>query len=150
MTARIPKRAMLAATAGLLALTGCHLVDQRTFDRHAGAKPQPPAAKVVATHGPQPLLTITYDNPDPDYARPLANAVQRALAVKPDVLFTVQILVPPSGPPDAQARAEIAAAATGREIEEAMVADGADQGQIEMAVKGDASVKTKDVRIYVH
>jgi hypothetical protein len=141
MTARIPKRAMLAATAGLLALTGCHLVDQRTFDRHAGAKPQPPAAKVVATHGPQPLLTITYDNPDPDYARPLANAVQRALAVKPDVLFTVQILVPPSGPPDAQARAE---------IEEAMVADGADQGQIEMAVKGDASVKTKDVRIYVH
>jgi hypothetical protein len=144
------KPAFSALFAGLLLLTGCHLVDQRDFDRHAGTKPQPPPGKAVAARGPEPLLHIVYDNPDPDYARPLAAAVQRAMAVKPDVLFTVQTLVPLAGTPDEQAQVQIAAAAAGREIAEAMVADGADQGQIEMAVKGDAGVKTKEVRIFVH
>ena len=144
------KPAFSALLAGLLLLTGCHLVDQRDFDRHAGTKPQPPPGKAVAARGPEPLLHIVYDNPDPDYARPLAAAVQRAMAVKPDVLFTVQTLVPLAGTPDEQAQVQIAAAAAGREIAEAMVADGADQGQIEMAVKGDAGVKTKEVRIFVH
>jgi hypothetical protein len=144
------KSAFSALLAGLLVLTGCHLVDQRDFDRHAGTKPQPPPGKAVAARGPEPLLHIVYDNPDPDYARPLAAAVQRAMAVKPDVLFTVQTLVPLAGTPDEQAQVQMAAAAAGREIAEAMVADGADQGQIEMAVKGDAGVKTKEVRIFVH
>ena len=148
--AAMTKPAQRATLAGLLMLSGCHLVDQRDFDPHAGAKPVPPPGKFVAVKGPEPLLRITYDNPDPDYARPLAAAVQRALAVKPDVLFTVQTVVPAGGLPDAQAEAQRAAAATGREIAEAMTADGADQGQIELAVKGDAGLKTKEVRIFVH
>jgi hypothetical protein len=59
-------------------------------------------------------------------------------------------LVPLSGTPDAQAIAQSAAAVTGREIAEAIVADGADAGQVEMAVKGEAGLREKEVRLFVH
>lgn len=131
-------------------LSGCHLVDQRDFDANAGRPPKLPPAPVITLSGPAPLLTISYATPDPAYAVPLADAVHRALAVKPGVLFTVQTIVPLQPTPDAQARSQAAAAATGREIAEAIIADGADQGQIELAVRADAGVRAKQVRIFVH
>lgn len=136
--------------AGVLAMSGCHLVDQRDFNANAGRPPKPPAGKPGPSLGPQALLRIAYDTPDPDYAPALAQAVQRALTLKPGVLFTVQTLVPLSATPDAQQAALSEAAATGREIDEAIVTDGADQGQVELAIKADPSVHVKEVRIYVH
>jgi hypothetical protein len=144
----IPARG--AASLAILMLSGCHLVDQRDFDRRAGAKPEPPAAPAVVVKGPKPLLLIDYRTPDPDYAPALQAAVQRALALKPGVLFSVQMLVPPAPTPDAQAAAQLAATATGREIAEAIVTDGADPGQVELAVRGDPGVTAKQARIYVH
>jgi hypothetical protein len=76
--------------------------------------------------------------------------VTRALTAKPNVLFTVQGLVPLAGDANAQAEALQAATATTREIAEAIVTDGADQGQIELAVRVDGGVKAKEVRIFVH
>jgi hypothetical protein len=134
----------------LLCLGGCHLIDQRDFDARAGRAPVLPVAPVQVAKGPQPLLRVGYDTPDPDYAPALRDAVQRALAVKPDVLFSVQTLVPLAATPDAQAALQLAAAATGREIAEAIVTDGADEGQIEQAVRGDPGVHAKEVRIFVH
>jgi hypothetical protein len=145
---RLPLR--LWAALPLAALAGCHLVDQRDFDRRAGRPPVLQAAPPVAFTGPQPLLRIAYDAPDPDYSQALSAAVKRAMAVKPGVLFTVQTLVPLSATPDAQAIAQSAAAATGREIAEAIVADGADAGQVELAVKGEVGLKAKEVRVFVH
>jgi hypothetical protein len=109
-----------------------------------------PAAPAGPAIGPGALLRIAYDTPDPDYAPALATAVKRALTLKPDVLFTVQTLVPLASTPDEQAVAQRAAAATGREVAEAIVTDGADAGQIEMAVKADPGLKVKEVRIFVH
>jgi hypothetical protein len=145
---RLPLRFWAALPITVLA--GCHLVDQRDFDRQAGRPPVVKAAPSVVLAGPRPLLRIAYDNPDPDYSQALSAAVKRAMAVKPDVLFTVQTLVPLSGTPDAQAIAQSAAAVTGREIAEAIVADGADAGQVELAVKGEAGLKEKEVRVFVH
>jgi hypothetical protein len=142
----------IRGTAVLLAclLAGCHLVDQRDFDSRAGRPPVLPVAPGPIVFGPKPLLRIAYDTPDPDYAPPLADAVRRAMTVKPGVLFTVQTLVPVAPSPDAQAEALRAAAATGREIADAIVTDGADPGQIELAVKADPGVKVKEVLIFVH
>jgi hypothetical protein len=148
-TASLIRPAGLLLAAGL-AVTGCHLVDQRDFDAKAGYPPVLPAVAARPVAGPQALLRISYDTPDPEYAPALSAAVRRALAVKPDVLFTVQTLVPLSPTPDAQAAALTAAAGTGREIADAIVANGADQGQIEMAVKADAAVHDKEVRVFVH
>jgi len=133
----------------LIALAGCHLVDERDFDANAEKPPKLPAPP-ASPPGPGALLTLNYADGDPDYATKLAQSVQRALSVKPGVLFTVQTLVPPAATPDAQAAALIAAAGTGREIAEAIAADGADSGQIELAVRADPSVHAKEVRVFVH
>jgi hypothetical protein len=145
---RLPLRVWAVLATAVLA--GCHLVDQRDFDRRAGRPPVVQAPPPLALSGPTPLLRIAYDTPDPDYSQALSAAVKRAMAVKPDVLFTVQTLVPLSGTPDAQAMAQSAAAGTGREIAEAIVADGADAGQVELAVKGEAGLTHKEVRVFVH
>jgi hypothetical protein len=133
----------------LASLAACHLVDQRDFNPKAGTRPTPPVAPAPPP-GPGALLTISFAAGDPAYAPALAQGVQRALGLKPDVLFTVQTLVPVAETPDAQAESLRAAAATGREIGEAIVTDGADQGQIELAVRADPSVHAKEVRIFVH
>ena len=132
-----------------LSLGACHLVDQRDFNPNAGKPPVPPPAK-AAPAGPGALLTLNYAGGEPDYASALAQAVTRAMAVKPDVLFTVQTLVPLAATPDAQAAALREATQTGREIGEAIVTDGADQGQVELTVRTDPSLHAKEVRIYVH
>jgi hypothetical protein len=143
----------LAARVGvlvLLSLSGCHLLDQRDFNKNAGRKPQPPPGRVVKMTGPVPLVTISYTTPDPAYAPELAVAVKRALSLKTNVLFTVQALVPLAATPDAQAAALQAAAASGREIGEAIIADGADPGQIELAVRGDPGVHVQQIQVFVH
>jgi hypothetical protein len=133
----------------LLSLSGCHLIDERDFNANAEKPPKLPAPPPPPA-GPGALLTLNYADGDPDYATKLAQSVQRALAVKPGVLFTVQTLVPPAATPDAQAASLTEAAGTGREIAEAIAADGADEGQIELAVRADPSVHAKQVRVFVH
>jgi hypothetical protein len=146
-----PRRATAATlTAALFALASCHLVDQRDFNANAGKKPVPQAAPVVAIAGPKPLVTIDYTMPDPDYSAELSVAVKRALAVKSNVLFSVTVLAPLAATPEAQAAALQDAAATGREIAEAIVANGADEGQVELTVRGDAGVTVREVRVFVH
>jgi hypothetical protein len=128
-------------------LAGCHLIDQRSFHPHAGDPPKLPAAK-PRPPGPGPIVTIKYVG-EPDYAASLAQSVHRALAVKPNVLFTVQTLVPQADTPDAQAAALQDASATGREIAEAIIANGADAGQVEQAIRTDASLHDKEVQVFV-
>jgi hypothetical protein len=130
-------------------LAACHLIDQRDFDPHAGEKPKPPAAKPLPP-GPGALLTIKYGAGEPAYATSLQQAVQRALTLKPNVLFTVQTVVPAADSPEAQEQALRDASATGREIAEAIIADGADAGQVEQTVRAEGGVHAKEVRVFVH
>ena len=81
--------------------------------------PVPPALPIT---GPTPLVSISYTTADPPYADELANAVKRALAVKPNVFFSVQTLVPLTSSIEAQQAALSAATPTGREIGEAIIA----------------------------
>ncbi len=138
-----------AAALLTLAVAGCHLIDQRDFDPHAGAKPVPRPGPP----GPPPtpsLVTIRYTTPEPQYRDAVASLVTRALARKRDVLFTVTTLVPLGGDPRAQADQAAAAAGSGREVAQAIVDDGAEPGQVEQAVRVDPSVKVKEVHIDVH
>lgn len=137
------------ALALLLTVCGCHLVDQRDFDAAAGRKPVPRVAAAKPVRGPDALVVISYAQPDPDYAAGLAVAVRHALQLKPGVVFSVQVREPPAGGPQAQAQALGRAAATGREIAEAITADGADSGQVDLAVRTDAAVKAREVDVFV-
>jgi hypothetical protein len=141
----IPVR--LSCLCLVAALAACHLIDQRTFNPHAGDPPKPPAAKPPRP-GPGAIVTIKYVG-EPNYAASLSQSVRRALALKPNVLFTVQTLVPQVDTPEAQAAALQDASATGREIAEAIISNGADEGQVEQAVRTDPSLHDKEVQVFV-
>jgi hypothetical protein len=93
---------------------------------------------------------IRYDVPDPPYREALATAVAHALARKHDVIFTVTSIVPSAGDVSAQVAAEGAAASSGRDVAAAIVADGADPGQVEQAVRQDSAAMVREVRVDVH
>ena len=135
----------------LAVLAGCHLIDQRSFDRSAGRKPLPPAVPVAAAPAPvPPLLVVRYDTPAPQYRAALATAVDAARRRKPDVLFSVIVLVPPTGTPAEQVEAAEAARSSGRDVAAAIVADGADIGQVELSARAEPGLAVREVRVYVH
>ncbi len=141
----------VAARSYLLALTlaGCHLIDQRDFDAKAGRPPALPRLAPAAAPAPA-LVTIRYTTPNPDYRDPVSAAVKRALARKPDVLFTVVTVVPAQSTPDAEAEQAAAASASGRDVAQAIVDAGAAPGQVEQAVRIQPGISTREVRINVH
>jgi len=96
------------------------------------------------------LVTIRYTTADPQWREAVAGAVQRSLARKPDVLFTVTTLVPGAGEPDAQAERAQAAATSGADVARAIVADGAAPGQVEQIVRMDPALAVREVRLTVH
>jgi ABC-type glycerol-3-phosphate transport system substrate-binding protein len=129
---------------------GCHLVDQRDFDASAG---RPPVPLHVATPPPaqtHALVTIRYATPNPQYREAVANAVQRALARKPDVLFTVTTLVPAQPGTDVQADQAALAAGSGREVAQAIVDAGAAAGQVEQVVRLQPGLPVREVQVTVH
>ncbi len=150
----IPLRPILRLAASLLALSvlaGCHLIDQRSFDRTAGRKPVLPAVPTPPGPAPTPpLLTVRFDTPDPQYRAALATAVDSARRRKPDVLFSVIVLVPPAGTPAQQVAAAEAARGSGRDVAAAIVADGADIGQVELSARAEPGLTVREVRVYVH
>jgi hypothetical protein len=95
-------------------------------------------------------VTVRYSTPDPPYREALSQAVQKALARKRDVLFTVTTLVPPAAGTDEQASAAASAADSGREIAQAIADDGAEPGQIEQIVRIDPSASVREVLVEVH
>jgi len=128
-------------------LAGCHLVDQRDFNAAAGRPPVPPAGPPPGP-GVAALVTIRYTTADPQWREAVAGAVQRSLARKPDVLFTVTTLVPGAGEPDAQAERAQAAATSGADVARAI--DGAAPGQVEQIVRMDPALAVREVRLTVH
>jgi hypothetical protein len=131
-----------------LAAAACHLVDQRDFDAHAGSKPVLKVAASPARPVPS-LVTIRYTVPDPDYRDAVTRVVQQALARKHDALFMVTTRVPASGTIAAQADAAEKAAASGREVAQAIVDAGAVPGQVAQTLRMDPSATTREVIVNV-
>ena len=129
--------------------TRCHLLDQRDFDANAGRPPAPPRVVAAAGAAAPALVTIRYTTPDPQYREALTGAVKRALARKPDVLFTVTTLVPGIANPDEQAASAADASSSGRMVAQAIVDDGAEPGQVEQDVRVQPGLAAREVRVTV-
>ncbi|MFT8777274.1 MAG: hypothetical protein ABF893_11545 [Gluconacetobacter liquefaciens] len=132
-------------------LAGCTLVDQRTFDPRASRPPVPhyPPAPPAPRPVP-PLVDIRAGTPEGEWRPALQGAVTRALARKPNVLFTVRVMVPAGPTPEQEALAMRQAVATyGQAVAAAIVAAGARPEQVEMAAMSDSSMTTGAVRVYV-
>jgi hypothetical protein len=147
-----PDPILLAATLmGTLCLASCNLVDQRTFDPHAGRPPRPhyPPARPAPPPIP-PLVNIRQGTASDQWQPALKRAVTLAMARKPNVLFLVTVIVP-AGPTPAQESAALghAVAADGQAVAAAIVADGASPAQVEITAMSDSTMTSGAVRVYV-
>ena len=153
----------LALSFALLALTGCKLVDQKTFNPQAGVPPKPyvPPAPPAAPPAP-PLIELVAGTPEDEWKTQVQDIARRALARKPEALFVVRCLVPP-GPPvpppagtqgsNAQAAVPTAlitlASGDGHAVMQALMDAGVPQAQVEMTAMPDSTVTKPTVRVYV-
>ncbi|MQR99608.1 hypothetical protein GFJ39_10450 [Gluconobacter sp. AC10] len=103
-----PRSALLMGGLLLAAplLSGCKLLDQRTFNPNAGKPPHPyipPAPPAPPPHAP--FLSVSEGTPESEYGPVVERAAKAALSRKPNVLFIVRAFAPPQPTPDAQAQA---------------------------------------------
>ncbi len=138
----------LYALALLLLLAGCKLIDQRTFNPHAGEP-----ARVPVAAGPAavpPLLTIDYNTPNPDYAAAMREAVKQELSRKPDVTFDVTTVVPATGTLAQQVAAASELSADARQVARTISSSGVDDNNVQLSARADPDVKNRQIRVYVH
>ncbi|WP_158745595.1 hypothetical protein [Acidisphaera sp. L21] len=131
----------------LVLVGGCTLIDQRTFNPHAGERPKiaQPAQAVAPA-----LVTVDYGTPDPQYAGALHQAVTDAVARKPDVQFDVVTVVPAIGTPANQVAAATGITANAREIARAISADGVDDDRIHLEARAVSGATSRQVQVFVH
>ncbi len=134
---------LLASLAG-----GCTLIDQRTFNPQAGMPPAIPAP--VGPAVAPPLITIDFAHPNPDYTVMVRQAVEQAVARKPDVQFDVTTVVPAVGTPADQAVAASALTADAREIARVISSDGVDDDRVHLAARAEPGLTSRQVRVFVH
>lgn len=132
-------------------LSGCKLVDQKTFNAQAGKPPVPYIPP--APPGPPPvppLVELVAGTPSAEWTAPVGQVVHKALARKPDILFVVKCLVPPGADPatDQQALVQLVQG-DGQAVTQAIIKAGASPAQVEMAAMPDSTVTKSVVRVYV-
>ncbi len=140
-------RILLAALL-LPLLAGCKLIDQRTFNPNADKAPV-----VAVPPGPapaRPLVTIDFNTPDPAYAEALHQAVQQALARKPDVQFDVTTVVPATGSPADQVKAASGLDAQARQVARTISGDGVDEDNVHLSARADPAVTNRQIQVFVH
>lgn len=134
------RRAILLALAGL---SGCTLVDQRTFNPDAGRPPvrpkppAPPAPLAPAEPGPPPLLSIRLPAPA-DLQATIARSVAAARARKRDVVFDVVEFTPGTS-----------AGGEAAEIAEFIVAQGVPPARVHLSARPIPDI-AREVRVFVH
>ncbi len=130
----------------MLALAGCKLVDQRTFERTGTA---PAATDLSRADLPKlPLLTIAFTIPDADWRPSVRDAVQAAEARKRDVAFSVVTPIPTTASRDAQdvfiKQGQQDATAVAQELH----LNGIPPERITIGFRGDAGAPAREVRVY--
>lgn len=124
----------------MLALSGCHLIDQTDF---RGAPPVPSAPPPV----PEPdqrtaLLTIAYTKADPDYAAALAGVVAAVEQRRPGALYDVISVV---GSPAEAVLGQNRAA----DVMTAIEAHGVIPARVQLGQRIEPGAKVQQVRVYL-
>lgn len=124
----------------LLALAGCHLLDQTDFEPKLPPKPAPPPVPSPETR--TALVTIDYAKADPDYHSALTAAVHAVETRRPNSLYDVVAVVP-----------DAAGAAAGRfraaQVMTAIEAEGVIPARIQLGLMLDPGRKIPQVRVYL-
>lgn len=135
-----------AALMALVVLSGCKLIDQRTFAPAPEAS-TPAASRPIETR--TPLVTIAPGTRLATYEGLLRAAVHAAEARDPGVRFDVVSVVPGSGTPAEQIKAAEANRASAADVAHALIAAGVAEGRVSLGARADPSAHGPDVRVYV-
>ena len=136
-------RALIAALAVLV--TGCTLVDQRTF-RSAGA--QAGADELARASLPAlPLIVVRFDAPIDQAA--ITQAVELAQARREAAVFDVIAPIPASASREAQAAAMAQGRADAERVASALAEAGAPRGRIEIGARAEGVAGVREIRVYV-
>jgi len=130
-----------------LSLTGCKLIDQTTF----APAPEAVPAQVTLPRIDQrvPLVTIGYEQPDPQYHEMLGYAVHAAEARDAAVQYDVFAVVPAEGTPAQQVQAAGVAQQDAVGVMRSIMALGVPAARIHLGVRADPAIGANQVRIYV-
>ncbi|MFT8897652.1 MAG: hypothetical protein ABF968_11930 [Acetobacter sp.] len=138
--------------AAVLALDGCGLLDQRTFNPRASRPPKvyipppPPGPPPIP-----PLIQLVAGTPEQEWGGPVRAVVRKALDRKPNILFQVQAVAPPGADPDAtRLTLSRLVSSDAQAVTDAIVAAGASPAQVEMSAMPDSTVTQSTIRVYVH
>jgi hypothetical protein len=143
---RDPTRSGLVLLTAL-ALAGCTLIDQRTFER-SGKSPE--AADLARANLPKlPLLTIRFDNADVDFQGSVNEAVEAAQAVKPDCDFDVVFPIPTSATEQVQDKFTQLGAEDTAKVVTALGYAGVSMDHVHVGYRGDAGAPPVEVSLYV-
>lgn len=138
-------------TGVAVALAGCDLLDQRTFNSRASRPPKvyipppPPGPPPIP-----PLIEVLAGTPPVQWTKPLQAVVRQALLRKPNILFQVRALAPPG--PDADTDRQNLSRLVGidgQAVASAIIAAGAAPEQVEMTAMPDSTVAGPRIRVYV-
>ena len=125
--------------AAVLALSGCHLIDQTDF------LPRPPVVAAPPVPDPETrpaLVTIDYVKANPDYATALGNAIKAVETRRPGSLYdVVSVVGTPSDAPLGGSRAA--------EVMTSIEAQGVIPARIQLGLKLESGRKTQQVRVYL-
>ena len=130
-----------------LSLTGCKLIDQTTFAPAPEATPAQVTLPRIDKRSP--LVTIGYDQPNPQYQEMLGYAVHAAEARNAAVQYDVFAVVPAKGTPAQQVQAAGAAQQDALGVMKAIMALGVPAARIHLGVRSDPAIGANQVRVYV-
>lgn len=128
-----------------LSLTGCKLLDRTTFAPAPEAKPVTAAAQAAAMQqidARRPLVTIGYEQPNPQYQEMLGYAVHVAEARDDAVQYDVFAVVAPNGTPADRINDAVG-------VMKAIMALGVPAARIHLGVRSDPRITANEVRVYV-
>ena len=130
-----------------LSLTGCKLIDQTTFAPAPEAVPA--QVTVPRIDRRSPLVTIGYDQPNPQYQEMLGYAVHAAESRDAAVQYDVFAVVPAKGSPAQQVVAAGAAQQDAVGVMKSIMALGVPAERIHLGVRSDSEIGANQVRVYV-
>jgi hypothetical protein len=113
------------------------------------APPAAPGAAGAGLAGGRPFVVIRFDNPSVDYEQQLHEAVNAALARRPDVAFDLVAAAPAGATPEEAAQNAETARVDADKVMRSLLGMGVRGDRISLSQVADPSLQNNEVRLYV-
>ena len=117
--------------------------------QQAAQPPAAPGAAGAGLAGGRPFVVIKFDNPSVDYEQQLHEAVNAALARRPDVAFDLVAAAPAGATPEEAAQNAETARVDADKVMRSLLGMGVRGDRISLSQVADPNIQSDEVRLYV-